>query len=438
MNNIYIPVTVKFIFACIVAICWTIFAIWFSLPWLSDLTYYFGAFLANFILYGVAILPGFMNLFLMVSLLIDRRPKVMTLEGKYPPLTILIAAYNEEDNIMSTLESISKQKYPGKIKAIVVNDGSTDKTAAVVRAAKKKYRWLTLVDLKKNGGKADALNKAVTHIETDLTVTIDGDSYLYKDALKNLVIRMLSDPPNTAAVAGAVMVRNSRASLITRMQEWEYFHSIASIKRSQSLFQGTLVAQGAFSIYKTAAIIEAGGWKKCVGEDIVLTWAFLKNNHRVGYAENACLFTNAPTTIRQLAKQRVRWARGMIEAFKQHWQLLFRPRMTTLFIWSNLTFPWIDFTFAFAMIPGIIAAFFGIFILAGPYTLLVIPLALLLNYIMFKIQSRMFNQQGLKVRRNILGFIVFVLVYSFIMAPVCVYGYLKEAIFGNNKNWGTK
>ena len=438
MNNIYIPVTVKFIFACIVAICWTIFAIWFSLPWLSDLTYYFGAFLANFILYGVAILPGFMNLFLMVSLLIDRRPKVMTLEGKYPPLTILIAAYNEEDSIMSTLESISKQKYPGKIKAIVVNDGSTDKTAAVVRAAKKKYRWLTLVDLKKNGGKADALNKAVTHIETDLTVTIDGDSYLYKDALKNIVIRILSDPPNTVAVAGAVLVRNSREKFICQMQEWDYFHGIAAVKRLQSLYHGTLVAQGAFSIYKTSAIIEAGGWPKCVGEDIVLTWAMLKQGHRVGYAENACLFTNVPTTFNQLFKQRIRWSRGMIEAFKQHWHLLFKKRLSTMFVWWNLLFPWIDTAFTFFLIPGILIAFFGIYWLAGPLTLFVIPLSLLLNYIMFVIQSRMFTSQGLNVRRNIFGFFAFAILYTFIMQPFCVYGYVKEAIFGKIKNWGTK
>ena len=438
MNNIYIPVTVKFIFACIVASCWAAFSIWYAQAWLSELSELFGAFLANFILYGVAILPGFMNAFLLVSLIIDRRPKVMSLEGKYPPLTILIAAYNEENNIMSTLESISKQNYPGKIKAIVINDGSTDKTAAVVRAAKKKYRWLTLVDLKQNGGKADALNKAVTHIETDLTVTIDGDSYLYKDALKNIVIRILSDPPNTVAVAGAVLVRNSREKFICQMQEWDYFHGIAAVKRLQSLYHGTLVAQGAFSIYKTKAIIEAGGWPKCVGEDIVLTWAMLKHGHRIGYAENACLFTNVPTTFTQLFKQRIRWSRGMIEAFKQHWHLLFKKRLSTMFVWWNLMFPWIDTAFTFFLIPGILLTFYGIYWLAGPLTLFVIPLSLLLNYIMFIIQSRMFTRQGLNVRRNIFGFFAFAILYTFIMQPFCVYGYVKEAIFGKIKNWGTK
>jgi biofilm PGA synthesis N-glycosyltransferase PgaC len=222
------------------------------------------------------------------------------------------------------------------------------------------------------------------------------------------------------------------------MQEWDYFHGIAAVKRLQSLYHGTLVAQGAFSIYKTNAIIAAGGWPKCVGEDIVLTWAMLKQGHRIGYAENACLFTNVPTTFKQLFNQRIRWSRGMIEAFKQHWQLLFKKRLSTMFIWWNLMFPWIDTAFTFFLIPGILIAFFGVYWLAGPLTLFVIPLSILLNYVMFVIQSRMFTSQGLTVRKNIFGFFAFAILYTFIMQPFCVYGYLKEAISGKVKNWGTK
>ena len=73
------------------------------------------------------------------------------------------------------------------------------------------------------------------------------------------------------AVAGSVLVRNSRDSLGTRMQEWDYFLGIASVKRMQGLYQGTLVAQGAFSLYRTEAVLAAGGWPDAIGEDIVLT-----------------------------------------------------------------------------------------------------------------------------------------------------------------------
>ena len=104
----------------------------------------------------------------------------------------------------------------------------------------------------------------------------------------DLVERYLSDPPNTRAVAGTMLVRNSRANWVTRAQEWDYFHGIAAIKRVQSLYQGTLVAQGAFSIYDRATLIEVGGWADCVGEDIVLTWAMLREG-LAGRPRRGCL-----------------------------------------------------------------------------------------------------------------------------------------------------
>ena len=240
------------------------------------------------------------------------------------------------------------------------------------------------------------------------------------------------------AVAGAVLVRNSRKNLVTKAQEWDYFHGIAAIKRLQSLYQGTLVAQGAFSIYNTNVLRKVGGWAETVGEDIVLTWAILNEGHRVGYAEDACLFTNAPDTWSQFIKQRQRWSRGLIEAFKAHWQLLFKWRMTTMFIWWNLLFPYMDLVYTFVFIPGIVAALFGYYLLAGPMTLILLPMSLMVNYVMYIIQSRMFTSQGLSVRRNPIGFVFYAFLYSIVLQPACVVGYIKELISGTAKNWGTK
>lgn len=247
----------------------------------------------------------------------------------------------------------------------------------------------------------------------------------------------MNDPENTASVAGSVLVRNSRYNFVTKIQEWDYFHGIAAVKRLQSLYQGTLVAQGAFSLYKTSVLKEVGGWPDKVGEDIVLTWAILAKGYRVGYAEDACLFTNAPTTWKQFIGQRQRWSRGLIEAFKEHWRLLLKRRMTTLFIWWNAMFPYMDLVYTFAFIPGIVLALFGHYFIAGPLTLLVLPLAMVVNYIMYGIQNRMFRSQGLKVRRNIFGFVFYALFYSLVLQPACVVGYLKELLF-RKKSWETK
>lgn len=434
----YIPVKQKFRISVGLALVWAISSYAIAVPWIDELAEITGAFLSYFIIFGIAVIPGFMNAFLVVSLLLDRRPKRRGDIVTYPPITILIAAYNEGANIVSTLESIDKQQYPGELKVFAINDGSTDDTKEKIQALESQYSWLELIDVQPNGGKANALNVALTKVQTDITITIDGDSYLYKDALKRLVERYLSDPEHTVAVAGAVLVRNSRKNLVTKVQEWDYFHGIASIKRLQSLYQGTLVAQGAFSLYQTKVLREVGGWAHKVGEDIVLTWAILKDGHRVGFAEDACLFTNAPDTWSQFFKQRQRWSRGLIEAFKDHGSLLFAPRYSTLFIWWNLMFPYMDAVYTFAFIPGLILAMFGIYWIAGPMTLAVLPLALLINYLMFVIQSKMFTDQGLLVRKNPFGFVIYALFYSLILQPACVFGYIKEIVNGAKKNWGTK
>ena len=435
----YISIKTKFTLALIFATLWCLFSFQLAHHWIQDLAEVVGYFLSYFIIFGIAIIPGFMSAFLVGSLLVDYRPKRRELaDSEYPPITILIAAYNEGLNIESTLESISRQGYPAPITAIVINDGSKDNTASVVRECMSKYSFVDLLDLTKNVGKSNALSEGLKLVDTKVLLTIDGDCYLYKDALKRIVERYLSDPPNTVAVAGAVLVRNSRKNLVTKIQEWDYFHGIASIKRVQSLYQGTLVAQGAFSLYDTEIVRKVGAWPHTVGEDIVLTWEFLKQGYRVGFAEDACLFTNAPETWSAFIKQRQRWSRGLIEAFKQHWPLIFMLRQNSIFIWWNLLFPYTDLVYTLAFIPGLILAFFGIHWIAGPMTFILLPLGMILNYVMYRIQARMFEEQGLSVRKNLLGFMMYAFVYSLILQPASLWGYLKEIFDGATKNWGTK
>lgn len=434
-SRFYIPVRRKFALAMAAGFAWMLFSLVAAQTWIDQLSLVVGPVPAWLAIVGIAILPGFMNAFLVASLLLDRRPPIRGGAGPLPGITVLVAAYNEEANIAATVESLARQDYPGPVQVIVINDGSTDGTAACL--ARIRHPWLQVVHLERNAGKSNALNVGLGLARHRLTITVDGDSYLYRNALRNLVGRYLSDPAGTKAVAGAVLVRNSRTNLVTRIQEWDYFHGIAAIKRLQSLYQGTLVAQGAFSLYETEALREVGGWAETVGEDIVLTWALLARGHRVGFAENAVLFTNAPESWRQFIRQRQRWSRGLIEAFKAHWRLLFQPRMITVFVWWNLLFPYMDLVYTLAFVPGLVLALFGIYWIAGPMTLLVLPLAFVVNYVMFRIQSRMFVEQGLKVRRNVAGFLFYALLYGIVLQPACVVGYAQE-LLNRAKRWGTK
>ena len=430
----YVSVRGKFIVAMATSLVWLAVCCWLALPWMRDLAHITNWPVSLLVIGGIALVPGFMNAFLAISILIDKRPPRREFE-RYPRISILIAAYNEADVIERTLRSIAQQNYPGEFEAIVIDDYSTDDTVRVVEA--QDYPWLRLVRQPENLGKSGALNRGLIAARYNIIITLDGDSSLHHDALRNIVERYLSDPPGTRAVAGTMLVGNSRETWVTRAQEWDYFHGIAAVKRMQSLFHGTLVAQGAFSLYERSALEEIGGWVECVGEDIVLTWAMLERGFRIGHAEDACCFTQAPDGLKMFVHQRRRWARGMLEAFRRHPGILRIPRMSTFFVCWNLLFPWLDLAYTVAFVPGLILAMFGIYWIVGLMTLALLPMALLINLLMYRVGRAMFREQQLRVRRNITGFLTYVFAYSLVLQPVSVAGYISE-VFGLRKSWGTK
>jgi biofilm PGA synthesis N-glycosyltransferase PgaC len=421
----YVGVRGKFALALLASGAWFAATLLVSLPWIAQLSAHVGVALAWLVIGAIALVPGCMNAFLIASLMLDRRPP-RSMPSRYPSVSILIATDNDETSIADTLRSIANQDYPGAFEVHVVDDASCDRTAAIVGACD--HDWLHLVRQPRSMGKPAALNRGLAQARFDLVVTLDADSFLYRDALRHLVERYLADPPNTRAVAGTMLVRNSRRNWITRAQEWDYFHAIAAIKRVQSLYQGTLVAQGACSLYERAALRDVGGWADCVGEDIVLTWAMLRKGWRVGHAEDACCFTNAPSTLRALVRQRQRWADGMIEAFRRYPDILVIPRLSTLFVWWNLLLPWLDLTYTLFFVPGIVLALFGVYWIAGPLTLALLPLCVAFNYAMYRVGSQMFASNGLRVRRNLSGFLAYAFVYGLVLQPACAAGCFAQIL----------
>ena len=428
----------RFALCSALALLWVLFSIWLSLPWLSDLGNLASPIVALCVLTFVAYVPGFMNAFLLTSLIL-RPDAARSTPAYWPPITILIAAYNEETLIGETLQSIAALEYPGELEILVLDDGSTDGTAEAVRSQAALFpaggaKRMELVANRQNRGKAQVLNDGLQRASHELIVTIDADTLLQKGCIVSLVEHLAASHPDTMAIAGTVLVANSFETWVTRAQQWDYFHGIAAVKRMQSMYHGTLVAQGAFSIYRRRALLEMGGWPDTVGEDIVLTWALLDRDYRIGHAEDAIAWTHAPEKFGALARQRKRWARGMIEALAIHRNLLRKPRLRTMFIWWNLLFVSVDVTFTFAFIPGLILALFGIFWLAGPVTLLVLPLTVLWNVVIYRIQTRMLKRQDIEMKRSIWGFILYAFIYPLFMQPVSVWGYVSE-LFGRKKQW---
>lgn len=432
----YITIRSKFILTILIATAWMVLSIWLSIPWFQELSQHTSTLLAGFLIGFIAIIPGFMNAFIMVALALDKRPPLKYFDT-YPGVTVLVAAYNEENSIEDTVRSLMKQTYLGELNVKVINDGSVDNTAEIVRRLLPEFPRLTFLDLKKNAGKANALNQGLKECTSPFVITVDADCWIWKNGIQNIVGRRLADPPNTRAVAGAILIRNSRQNWLTKAQEWDYFLGISAIKRIQSLFQGTLVAQGAFSLYDRQTLLEVGGWPETVGEDIVLTWQILRKGYRVGHAENAIALTRCPESFRQFMRQRQRWSRGLIEAFKLTPGILFQRRMHVFYIWWNTLFPLMDLAYSVGFLPGIFLAMFGHFWIVGPMTLALLPISVLMNSLMYVRSKATFDEVGLKVRQNRLGLITYNLLYSIVLQPACVWGYVSE-ILNLRKTWGTK
>ena len=428
---IYLSTRTKFIISTLIATLWFFLSIFISVSWIKDLGEIVGIPLSVTIIMLIALIPGFLNLHMLMSVILDK-PKPLPKRVHLPPVSILIAAYNEEDVVSETIRGILQQNYPNEIEIVIADDGSLDHTVDVVRS-------LNLNNLKlvcaEHGGKAHALNEGLAHTSNNIIITIDADTFLHREAIRRIVTRLITDPSNTAAVAGTVMVKNSRSTFLARLQEWDYFTAIASVKRQQSLYQGTLVAQGAFSIFKRTQLRRLAGWPDVIGEDIVLTWALLKRGYRIGFEPTAMGFTIAPTTFKRFARQRIRWARGMIEGIKRHGNLVWRmPGIPAFFVAIDFIFPFLDFAYSVFFIPGLVLAFMGKFYIAGPATLFVLPINLAILYVMYRKSKKVFKELGLKVRRNRLGVIVYILFYQMIMSPICLVGYFKE-LFKLPKKW---
>lgn len=430
----YLTVRSKFFIAAAGAVAWFGLSILISRPWIADLSTHIGPVGAWACVLAIALVPGWLNAFLVFSLALDRPPALQVLDHGLPPVTILVAAYNEERRIEETLRSIRMLDYPAPVSVIVIDDGSTDRTREIVVGIAAEHDGVRLIPAE-HSGKAAALSLGLAETDTEFVVTIDADTWLHTEGLTRLMSRFASDPVRTAAVAGCVLARNSRENTITSMEEWDYFLAIASVKRQQALYQGTLVAQGAFSAYRTEAVREAGGWPSVIGEDIVLTWALIEHGYRIGFEPTAIAFTDVPVKLSAFARQRKRWARGMIEGLRTHGRVIAEQHSLVAFLMGlDLLFPVLDLAYTVVFLPGVVLALFGFFWIAGPMTLAILPLTFAITMVMYAQQKKVFKELGLKVRSNRAGYILYLFVYQAIMSPVCVAGYAQE-LFGAAKAW---
>ncbi len=243
-------------------------------------------------------------------------------EGRmvFPPIdperfvTVLIPAYNEERVIERSVRRVLESREVN-IEVIVIDDGSKDRTSAIVEAAygaDPRVRLLTL----ENGGKARALNRGLELARGEIVIALDADTQFEATTIARLA-RWFVDPA-LGAVAGNAKVGN-RVNLVTRWQALEYITAQNLERRALARLDAVTVVPGAVGAWRLEAIRQVGGYPPdTLAEDQDLTIAIQRAGWKVHYDQYAVAWTEAPESFKALAKQRFRWAYGTLQCLWKH------------------------------------------------------------------------------------------------------------------------
>ncbi|GMB00752.1 poly-beta-1,6-N-acetyl-D-glucosamine synthase [Pelosinus sp. IPA-1] len=235
---------------------------------------------------------------------------------QYPFVSVLIPTHNEEISISSTILSILSSNYPN-FEVIVVDDGSIDKTPAILEEMVDRYPKLRFLRLQENKGKPTALRYGTLASRGDIILTIDADAHLDADAIHWMVGHFLSGP-RVGAVTGNPRVRN-RTTLLAKIQVGEYSSIIGMIKRTQRILGKVLTVSGVIVAFRKQALLDVDLWDiDMITDDINITWKLEKRFWDIRYEPNALCWILVPESLSGLWKQRVRWAQGGGEVIRRH------------------------------------------------------------------------------------------------------------------------
>ncbi len=234
--------------------------------------------------------------------------------------SVIVPAHNEEVNIVTTVRSLLAGTVR-ELEIIVVDDGSTDATAAHVREAFAGESRVQLIQ-KPNGGKASALNAGIAVASGTVVVCIDADTQLRPDAIERL-LEAFDEEERVAAVAGNTKVGNE-VNILTSWQAIEYITSQNFDRRAFDLLNAIAVVPGAIGAFRKRAVMDVGGFTPdTLAEDCDMTLKLLKAGWSIRYCPEAIALTEAPETVAGFLKQRFRWSFGIMQSVWKHRSSLF-------------------------------------------------------------------------------------------------------------------
>ncbi len=286
--------------------------------------------------------------------------------GYRPTVSVIVPAKNEEEAIQNTIMSALNSDYPqDKLDVVVIDDGSTDKTANKIAEIAKDNKRITFIKHEVNQGKRKAMANGIKVAKGEIIISIDSDSYVKSDAIA-LMVQPFTDPKVTA-VCGHGNVANKSKNLLTRIQHAWYQEMFYILKSMESYFGTVNCCSGILAAYRKDDVLNILdewlgqnflGIPIIISDDRQLTNLSLRGSNTVStgeakvvYQSNAIVYTIAPDNIRQFLKQQIRWRRGSLHgtlfATKFMWKkkfpipLYFYPHMYLTYLTPFVILRWL-------------------------------------------------------------------------------------------------
>jgi len=239
-----------------------------------------------------------------------------------PTCTVIVPAYNEGKLVWDTLLSLAESDFPEqKLQILAIDDGSKDDTWYWMQQAKLKLGdRLSIYQQPENKGKRHALYRGFNLGTGEIFVTVDSDSIVKKDTLRNLVSPFVTNE-KCGAVAGNVQVLNNKKAILPKMLNVSFVMSFEFMRSAESMLGSVLCTPGALAAYRSDAVFEClpewidqkfMGEPSDIGEDRAMTNMILKQGLHVLFQKNAYVLTNVPEDYTGLYKMFIRWGRSNV------------------------------------------------------------------------------------------------------------------------------
>ncbi|WP_159462135.1 glycosyltransferase [Halobacillus sp. Marseille-P3879] len=391
-------------------------------------------------------------------------------------ISILVPSYNEAGIIETSVSSMKKLDYHN-FEVLYINDGSTDSTLTqlhqqlhlkpcdksslgklphekVVQVYQSSIYPNIYVLNKENGGKADALNAGIEYASKELVVTLDADTVLTAPSL-NVVNDKFADP-NVVAAGGMVHVLQTKTSnplkklslagtkMLIRVQMLDFFKAFYVTKLSLARFKALAIISGAFGIFKKNVLIDVGGYRSSVGEDIDITlkihrFIAKQKDKKVLLITDAISYTELPETWKDLFKQRIRWQKSYMDCL-----VYFRGFLGKTVFTKAVSFFYIIESFFVGILAAYITAGFFVanalmnmaFMFIG-FIIVYLSYIFLFNFIYNLLALRQVQQYGFTFEKgdrfSLLNTVVYdVFVHRFVTMYFVMYGSIAYFF---NKDW---